>query len=124
VLLAPAVGGQGWPAGDAPGVEELPWLLPEVEGDVPEFDESEPEDPVFGVEPLGAPGVPGSVPHGDPLGVVPGVVFGLTVEGCVLLPADGGFVEFDPGTPDGDVGGFTDPVGGATGMLVGGAEFC
>jgi hypothetical protein len=38
----------------------------------------------------------------------------------VLLPADGGLVEFDPGTLDPEVGGFTDPVGGAVGLLVGG----
>jgi hypothetical protein len=49
-------------------------------------------------------------------------VFGFTVEGCVVLPGDGGLGEFDPGTPDeGDVGGFTEPVGGAVGVLVGGA---
>lgn len=86
-----AVGGQGWPVGVAPGVAEFPWLFPEVEGDEPEFDEpelpelDEPEleDPVFGVELLGAPGVPGKVPHGDPFGLVPGAleVFGFTVEG-------------------------------------------
>jgi len=47
------------------------------------LDEPELEDPVFGAEALGAPGVPGIVPHGDPLGLVPGAVevFGLTVEG-------------------------------------------
>jgi hypothetical protein len=109
---------------DEPEFEVSVLDAPEV--DDPEFEEAEfddPElDPVF--EPLGAPGVPGNVPHGDPLGVVPGVVevFGFTVEGCVLLPLDGGFVEFDPGTPEGDVGGFTEPVGGAVGLLVGGAE--
>ena len=36
------------------------------------------------------------------------------------LPEDGGLVEFAPGTLEGDVGGFTDPVGGAVGLLVGG----
>ena len=88
----------------------------------PELDEPEAEEPVSGVEPLGAPGVPGNVPHGDPLGLVPGVaeVFGFTVEGCVVLPGVGGFGEFDPGTLDGDVGGLTEPVGGGTGVLVGG----
>ena len=85
------------------------------------MDEPDVEDPVS-AELLGAPGVPGMVPHGEPLGVVPGVteVFGFTVEGCVALPGVGGFGELDPGTLDGDVGGFTAPVGGATGVLVGG----
>jgi hypothetical protein len=52
------------------------------------------------------------VPQGEPLGLVPGVlvVLGFIVEGCVLLPFDGGLVEFAPGTP---VGGLTDPVRGA-----------
>jgi len=92
-----------------------------VVGEEPELGEPEAEAPVS-VEPLGAPGVPGMGPHGEPPGVVPGVaeVFGLTVEGCVALPGVGGFGEFDPGTVDGEVGGFTAPVGGATGVLVGG----
>jgi len=67
--------------------------------------------PAFGVEPL-----PGKVPQGDPPGVVPGAVdvFGFTVDGLVLLPRVAGFVEFDPGTVDGAVGGFVDPVCGLT----------
>jgi len=77
------------------------------------LDEPELEDPVSGVEPLGAPGVPGNVPHGDR-------VFGFTVDGWVVLPGVGGLGEFDPGTLDGDVGGLTEPVGGGTGVLVGG----
>ena len=62
---------------------------PEPELDVPEF----------GVVLFA---VPGKVPHGEP-GVFPGVVFGLTVEGCVVLLCVGelGFV---PGTVDGAVG--------------------
>ena len=109
-----------------PAVEEEPEFVepecvePELDDPVsvePEFDVPEADDPVFALPD------PGSVPHGDPLGVVPGVpeVFGFTVDGCVLLPEDGGFVEFDPGTSDDDVGGFTEPVGGAVGLLVGGA---
>lgn len=38
----------------------------------------------------------------------------------MVLPAEGGLVELAPGTLEGDVGGFTDPVGGALGLLVGG----
>lgn len=43
------------------------------------------------VEPAVPGALPGSVPHGDPLGVLPGlfVVFGFTVEGDVLLPEVG-----------------------------------
>lgn len=48
--------------------------------------------------------MPGSVPHGDPLGVVPGVGFGSIVEGLVVLPGVGGLVEFAPGTVEGVVG--------------------
>jgi hypothetical protein len=62
-------------------------------------------DPEFGFEALGDPGVPGNVPHGDPLGVVPGSfgVFGFTVDGCVLLPVAGLPGEFEPGTVPGVV---------------------
>lgn len=99
--------------------------MPEVEGDEPEFEEpeldepefAEPDDlePVLGDDPVGEPAVPGMVPQGETLGEVPGVVvvLGFTVEGCVLLPEEGGLVEFAPGTLEGDVGGFTEPVGGA-----------
>ena len=53
---------------------------------------------------LVVPGVaPGIFPQGPPLGLVCGV-FGLTLEGCVLLPGVGGFGEFDPGTVLGVVG--------------------
>jgi len=104
-------------------VPEFP-VLP-VEGDDPDPD-------VFGVE-FPAPGM---LPHGDPLGVVPGAVelFGFTVEGCVLLPGVGGFVEFEPGIAEGDVepvggvvvppvgGAVVLPVGGAVVLLVGGAD--
>ena len=116
--LGEAAGGQGVPDGvvPVPGCE-LPEVLvplfPAVEGDEfedSEFDDSEFADPEFdvpgvaapgaGVELLGVPAVPGNGPHGEPPGVVPGVVcvFGFTVEGCVLLPGVGGAGEFDPGT--------------------------
>jgi hypothetical protein len=44
--------------------------------------------------------VPGRVPHGEPLGVVPGVfvVLGLTVDGCAVLPGVAVFGEVGPGT--------------------------
>jgi hypothetical protein len=141
------VGGQGLPVGDIPGVEELPcpFPLPVVDGDgvvelgllepgllepgllEPELLDPvllEPEslefglpDPASGVDPLGALAVPGKVPHGEPLGGVPGAfgVFGLIVEGCVLLPGVAGFGEVDPGTEP--VGGVTDPVGGGVAVL-------
>ncbi|GEM_PF-6494260 len=114
-----AAGGQGVPEAEEPE---------EVEGDEPEFDDPE-VDPSFAVEPLVVP-VPGKSPQGEPLGVVPGVVevFGLTVDGCVLLPVDGGFVEFEPGMVDGDFEPLVPvgdvevvPVGGALVELVGGA---
>lgn len=111
-------GGQGVPEADVPAE---PWLLPEVEGDEPD----EPELPAFGVEPL-----PGIVPHGDPLGVVPGAVdvFGFTVEGLVLLPGVGAWVELAPGTAEGLLGlevpvvGEVDPVGGFTEPVLGAVE--
>jgi len=126
VPLGEAIGGQGWPFGCIPGVAEFPCPFAVVDGDDPEFDDPEFEDPVFDVEPLAAPGVPGNVPHGDPLGVVPGLVevFGFTVEGCVVFQGVGGLVEFEPGTVDGVfgvvlvggfvgfVGGIVEPVGG------------
>jgi hypothetical protein len=86
VLLDPLgddAGGHGVPEGLVPGLacdvpESLLELLPGVTGDEPEFDESgfgEPAfDPELGFEALGDPGVPGNVPHGDPLGVVPGLL--------------------------------------------------
>jgi hypothetical protein len=75
-VLGETTGGQGLPVGDIPGVEEL-FPLPELGGVEPVV------DPVFGVELPGAPAVPGKVPQGDPLGLVPGAVdvFGSTVEG-------------------------------------------
>ena len=122
------------PLGDVPAVLELPWALPEVDGDEPgldepELDDPEPDDPVFGVDEFGVPAVPGKVPHGEPLGVVPGVleVFGFTVDGCVLLPGVAGLVEFEPGTVDEEpgvalpAGGVAVPVGGGVEVPVGGA---
>jgi hypothetical protein len=89
VPLGEAAGGQGVPLGETPA--EFRWLLPEVEGDEPELDEPgledpelvEPDEPVFGLDEPVVPAVPGNVPHGEPLGLVPGVfvVFGFTVEG-------------------------------------------
>jgi hypothetical protein len=126
----------------------LPWL-PEVGGfelDDPVFDDPSFDDPVFGAEPDAPFAVPGKVPHGEPLGDVPGLfgVLGLTVEGWVVLPGAGGLVGFEPGmlvfgVPLGEeepgvvcpgvvcgvvvpVGGFTAPVGGATGEP--GVELC
>ena len=99
---------------DAPGFvcdvpEELPAELVEPEefgklefvepefvvvGSAPGFAVAglEPGFEVAGFAEPAVPGAfPGSVPHGDPLGVVPGlfVVFGFTVEGDVLVPARG-----------------------------------
>jgi hypothetical protein len=113
---------------DVPGVVESP------EFGEPGFDEPELDDPEF--EPLVAPGVPGKVPHGEPLGLVPGLfgLFGFTVEGCVLLPGVGGFGEFEPGTVEGvfgvvvPVGGFVGAVGGVVapvgGVVVPGVWAC
>jgi hypothetical protein len=123
-----AVGGHGVPLGDTPA--EFPWLFPEVEGDEPELEEPELDVPVFGVEEPGVPVVFGNVPHGDPLGLAPGVlgVFGFTVEGCVLLPGVAGFAEFDPGTLEGELGvavpagGVAVPAGGVAGLAGGVAE--
>lgn len=113
------MGGQGDPFGDVCAVPELfaepdDPELGDPELDEPELDEPEPE--VFGEL---FPAVPGMVPQGDPLGVVPGAaeVFGFTVEGCVALPGVGVLVEFAPGTVEGAV----EPVGGAVVLPVGGA---
>lgn len=73
-VLLPVLGAVG--AGDG---------LPGVAGDVP----------------LLAPFVgPGKVPHGEPLGEVPGVfgVLGLIVDGCVVPPGVGVAGEVEPGT--------------------------
>ena len=65
---------------------------------------------VFGADPEAPFAVPGSSPHGEPLGEVPGrfVVLGFTVEGSVVLPGVGEFGESDPvtvvfGVPLGEV---------------------
>ena len=110
---------------DAPPVPEPFGRLPDVEGADPEFadpefgdpefpepefadpelDESGVEaDPVFGVVAPDVPGVPGRFPQGELLDPLPGVVFGLIVEGFVVLPGVGGLVEFAPGTVDGGFG--------------------
>ena len=120
-----ATGGHGVPGvGLIPellGVVLLsPWLLlvPGVDG--VEVDDPELEDPVLGVEPDVPFAVPGSVPHGEPLGGVPGVFgeFGFMVEGCVVVPGVGVCGEVELGTvvfgdvdPDG-LCGVAVPAGG------------
>lgn len=98
--LGDATGGHGVPGvGLIPGllgdVPLLPWLLvpPGVDG----FELDEPE---FGVEPGVEFVAPGRVPHGEPLGEPPGLfgVFGLTVDGCVVLPGVGLVGVVEPGT--------------------------
>ena len=63
------------------------------------------------VKPAVPGALPGSVPHGDPLGIVPGlfVVSGFTVEGDVLVPDVAGAGEFDPGMLPGEVAFGDDP---------------
>jgi hypothetical protein len=102
---------------------EFPGLLPEVEGAEPELEDPELEDPPFCVEESGVPAVLGNVPHGEPLGLVPGVlgVFGFTVAGWVLLPGVSGFVEFEPGTFEGALG-VAVSAGGVAGLAGGVAE--
>jgi hypothetical protein len=91
-------------------------------------------EPGFEVARFVEPAVPGalrgSVPHGDPLGAVPGlfVVFGFTVEGDVLVPSVGAG-EFDPGMLPGEVAFGDDPfrrlcgdVGGVVCGVAGGAD--
>jgi hypothetical protein len=94
---------------------EFPWLFPAVEGAEPEL-----EDPLFGVEEPVVPASFGKVPHGEPLGLVPGVLggFGFTVEGRVLLPGVAGFVEFEPGTLEGALG-VAVAAGGVAGLAGG-----
>jgi len=89
------------PEFEEPELEEP--ALEESEFDEPEFDEPEFDGPALGVGAPGEPAEPGMVEQGEPLGPVPGavVVFGFTVEGCVLLPGLAGFVELAPGTPEG-----------------------
>jgi hypothetical protein len=115
------------PEVDGDGVVELGLLEPGLgDPELLEFGLLEPWllDPASGVDPFGALAVSGKVPHGEPLGVVPGAfgVFGLIVEGCVLLPGVAGFGEVDPGTvpvcgATVPVGGVTDPVGGGVVVL-------
>jgi len=89
---------------------KLEFVEPEfvVVGSAPGFAVAglEPGFEVAGFAEPAVPGAfPGSVPHGDPLGVVPGlfVVFGFTVEGDVLVPGVAGAGEFDPGMLPGEV---------------------
>ena len=108
-----------------PGVLLLPWL--------PGVDGLELEDPEFGMEVDDPFAVP--VPHGELLGEVPGVfgLFGLAVDGCVVLPevelfgdVDPGVVvfgvplgELEPGVCPGAVCGVAVPAGGVA-VLAGG----
>ena len=73
----------------------LPWplVLPGVDG-------FELDEPGFGVDPGVEFVAPGRVPHGEPLGELPGLfgVFGLTVAGCVVLPGVGLVGVVEPGT--------------------------
>jgi hypothetical protein len=114
-------------------------LLPEPEFGELEFVEPEfvvaGSDPGFGVAGLEPgfdvagfvePAVPaplGRVPHGDPLGIVPGVLveFGFTVEGDVLVPGVAGAGEFAPGMLPGEVEFGDDPLGLPCGVVCGAA---
>jgi hypothetical protein len=73
------------------------------------------------VKPAVPGALPGSVPHGDPLGIVPGlfVVSGFTVEGDVLVPDVAGAGEFDPGMLPGEVAFGDDPFGRLCGDVCG-----
>jgi hypothetical protein len=146
VPLGDDAGGQGVPLAVDPDVApEFVCDAPEVL--LPEFVEpefGEPEFVVVGSDPgLGVVGLesgfdvagfvepavpgalPGSVPHGDPLGVVPVVfvVFGFTVEGDVLVPGVAGAGEFEPGMLPGEVAFGDDPFGLLCGVVCG-AEGC
>jgi hypothetical protein len=102
VVLPPGeeAGGQGlFGPGAIPGLLGLlpPFALPGVDG------------LLFGVPALGAfPGVPfgvpGKLPHGAPEGEVPFGVFGLTVDGCVVLPGVGEVGVVVPGVDPGVFG--------------------
>lgn len=99
---------------DAPGEAEPFGLFPDVGGAEPELEAEFPEpeldesgleaDPPLGPIPPAALGALGRFPHGEVPGVPPGVVFGFVVEGFVVSPGVGGFVEFAPGTVDGVFG--------------------
>lgn len=93
--------------GEATGGHGLPGVgfIPGVVGSVPPFPGAVGagfvfDEPVFGVEPEAPLVVPGRVPQGEPLGDLPGFVgvFGLMVDGCVVLPGVGLVGEFEPGT--------------------------
>ncbi len=73
------------------------------------------------VEPAVPGAFPGSGPHGDLLGVVPGlfVVFRFTVEGDVLVPGVAGAGESDPGMLPGEVAFGDDPCGRLCGVVCG-----
>ena len=105
---------------------KLEFVEPEfvVVGSAPGFAVAglEPGFEVAGFAEPAVPGAfPGSVPHGDPLGVVPGlfVVFGFTVEGDVLVPGVAGAGEFDPGMLPGEVAFGDDPFGPLCGDVCG-----
>ncbi len=125
-----------------PGVGLIPGLLGELPLlswplVLPGVDGFELEEPEFGIEPGVEFVAPGRVPHGAPLGELPGLfgVFGLTVDGSVVLPGVGLVGVVEPGTvvfgvPLGEVdpgevcsvvpaGGVAVPVGGVA-VLAGG----
>lgn len=58
------------------------------------------DEPGFGAEPGLEFAAPGRVPHGEALGELPGLfgVFGLTVDGSVVLPGVGLVGVVEPGT--------------------------
>lgn len=81
--------------GEVPPELLAPLPLPGVDGVDPDPGLGADDDPL--PDPLD---VPGRVPHGEPLGEVPGLVgvFGLMVEGWVVLPGVGVLGDVEPGT--------------------------
>jgi hypothetical protein len=126
------------PLGETTGGHKVPGvgLIPGLLGDVPLLpwppvlpgvDGFELDEPEFGVEPGVEFVAPGRVPHGEPLGEPLGLfgVFGLTVDGCVLLPGTVVFGvplgEVDPGVACFVVpaGGVAVPAGGVAALAGG-----
>jgi hypothetical protein len=96
-----------------PALAELVFVDPEADPD-PELVDPALVEPllealvgVLGVDPVlvvGVPAVPGIEPQGEVCADEPGVVLGFIVDGCVVLPGVGGFVDVAPGTGVGVVG--------------------
>lgn len=104
----PAVEPFGDPEFGEPAVGEPAFAEPEPDAepalDAPVFDEPVFAAPVLGVEEFPAePVAPGMGPQGDVVADDPGV-FGLIVEGLVVLPGVGGLGDVAPGTVVGVVG--------------------